>query len=603
MAIPGPFERETKGPRVWRENSNKYNILQILLAFAAGLSSLAPGMSMGFSAVALPSLRPHSPKPRVGPTPLHLADFNTSEEINNATESLFLPDLKESARNVSLTNDESAWFMSITMATTPFGCVIAGYLIDMIGRKASLLSIAVPGIVGWILLATVPTMTPAGAAGHSSAAVVSQMILGRAFNGIAIGMASTPASVLVCETTAPRFRGSVLCMNSLFISIGILLVYFLGNVASGWRMIAAFGAIITGLVALLSAMLLPESPVWLRSKGRHGDADWVCYRLGLKTASGDRQGGKGAPETPAGAEGVMESIRLLLEPKTLRPLLILAGLFLFQQTSGIYVVTFNAVEIAAASGIKGAIINSGMTAILIGACSLLGISLVCIFIDRLGRRPAAIFSATAMCISMAVLAIYVYTMSPTPELPHPSKHFTFWQHLINGSQPTPTANDGNHSSGDYGPSYNLTGPTEVVSFTDLPWHAWIPTAALLTYAFSAALGLLPLPWALPPELLPARTRGIGFGILSAMAYVFAFVTLRLFAWLVIPLGLAGCLCLMSMFSAGGAVYVAALLPETRGMAIDGLEERGGLWKEVHGSVNAVSDCSHPGEGDEDAGCD
>ncbi|XP_046385965.1 facilitated trehalose transporter Tret1-like [Ischnura elegans] len=582
MATGEPYEPLPGAKNAWMEKPNKYHLIQLLMAFLAGLSCLAPGMSMGFSAVALPELRPRT----VGPYPVHSANANDTAHLNGTEALIVLEAASNTNGNLTLTDEESAWFMSIAMATTPLGCFISGYLIDAIGRKGALLSVAFPGIVGWLMLATVPKFVPPAPAGFASTAVFAQMILGRALNGIAIGMSSSPGSVLVSETSSPRFRGAVISMSSFFVALGVLLAYFMGDVASGWRMIAAFGAIITGLIAFLSTML-PESPVWLRSKGLYGDADWVCYRLGLKTrgavtegAFGKEDNGTSLQETSDGV-GVMDSVRRLLEPKTRRPMLILAGLFLLQQASGLYVVTFNAVEIAAASGIRGAIVNSNMTAVLIGTCNLVGLSLVITFIDKLGRRPAAICSATGMAIAMAVLGLYVQIIQP--QYSHPGKHRPLWTKLSNYSRYSAAGNYSNY----YSSHFNSSGLPEDLAIPESPWHSWIPLVALLSWSFSAALGLSPLPWTLPPELLPAKTRGIGFGILSASAYSFAFVALRVFSDLVAPLGLAGCMYIMSSAAAAAAVYVAVLVPETKGMAIDGLEERGGRWKEVHASVNST----------------
>lgn len=573
--------------------TNKYHFLQILVALGAGLSLLAPGMSMGFSAVSIPQLQ--IPDKRLGPLPQRSTP-STLQKV--PAEDYVGAKSKPAEGKLVLTHDEATWFMSVTMITTPLGCLLSGFLTDKCGRKGALLFVAVPGLMGWMLLATVPLSVTA------STSVLVQMILGRIMNGIAIGLAAAPGTILAAECSAPCLRGAVLCINSLAIAAGALLVYFLGDVMPGWRMVAAIGAILTGFVALIT-LTLPESPVWLRSRGRFGDADWVCSQLGLRTV--DRGSYLRARErlqreiriypTCGGKNrclqyfsGVQDTFFLLLEPRTLKPLLLVGGIFFFQQAAGVFVVMFNVVELAAWSGIRGAVVNGNMTAVLIGICTLAVVAVVCVFIDRWGRRPAVIFSGIGMAISMTVLAAYVYFTVADPK-PEVYKHY----------RPFLTSNYSRKYYFKY--KYHLPStpyPSEsndLLAEEDSPWHTCIPLAALLSWAASAALGFVPLPWALPAELLPVQTRGIGTGILSAIAYTFGFMALRIFSASLLTVPLSACLFAMAVFAAAGAIYVAALLPETRGLAIDGLEEKKGKWKEVSSSLNKpMSDSENESDG-------
>ncbi|KAG8226445.1 hypothetical protein J437_LFUL003437 [Ladona fulva] len=230
-----------------------------MVALGGSLTALAPGMSMGFSAVALPQLRP--------------LEVSTASPAAIGQSVAFNSSARDATR-LTLAHDDAAWFTTVTMASTPVGCIIAGYLNDKWGRKGAMLAVAFPGIAGWLLVALVPTNALA------TSGIFQQLLVGRALSGIALGMSSSPACILAGETSAPSIRGSVLCLNSLSICAGILLAYFLGAVLPGWQSVAAFGAILTGLVALVT-LTLPESPVWLRNQGRFGDAEWVCSQLGL----------------------------------------------------------------------------------------------------------------------------------------------------------------------------------------------------------------------------------------------------------------------------------------------------------------------------------
>jgi hypothetical protein len=66
---------------------------------------------------------------------------------------------------------------------------------------------------------------------------------------------------------------------SLAVSVGILLVYALGLTIHEWRTVAAVGAFVPVVTALLIFLCLAESPVWLLERGLHDEArksfEWV----------------------------------------------------------------------------------------------------------------------------------------------------------------------------------------------------------------------------------------------------------------------------------------------------------------------------------------
>jgi hypothetical protein len=66
---------------------------------------------------------------------------------------------------------------------------------------------------------------------------------------------------------------------SLAVSVGILLVYALGLTIHEWRTVAAVGALVPVVTALLIFLCLNESPVWLIARGLEDEAkksfDWV----------------------------------------------------------------------------------------------------------------------------------------------------------------------------------------------------------------------------------------------------------------------------------------------------------------------------------------
>ena len=74
---------------------------------------------------------------------------------------------------------------SLSSITTPIGCILSGYLMDLIGRKRTLIITEIPLILGWLLISTSTT--------------VETIYVGRLLVGLGSGMVGAPARVYTGE--------------------------------------------------------------------------------------------------------------------------------------------------------------------------------------------------------------------------------------------------------------------------------------------------------------------------------------------------------------------------------------------------------------------
>jgi SP family myo-inositol transporter-like MFS transporter 13 len=161
----------------------------------------------------------------------------------------------------------------ITACTSLFALLISpasGLLGDSLGRKKV------------ILLADI--LFVLGAAVQAVTTSVWLMIIGRSVVGLAVGAASFVVPLYIAELAPAKFRGRLVTLNVLFITLGQVVAYLIGwrfaesGGANGWRWMVGLGALPAGIQCVVMVMM-PESPRWLVKVGRPEEAKVVMQKV------------------------------------------------------------------------------------------------------------------------------------------------------------------------------------------------------------------------------------------------------------------------------------------------------------------------------------
>lgn len=162
----------------------------------------------------------------------------------------------------------------ITSATALFALLVSpvsGILADSLGRKRVVLLADLAFILGAIIQAVTSS--------------VPGMIVGRSIVGLAVGAGSFVAPLYIAELAPAPFRGRLITLNILFVTLGQVVAYIVGwafvqygDEKTGWRWMVGLGGLPATLQCLVM-LIMPETPRWLVKVGRHDEARNVLNKV------------------------------------------------------------------------------------------------------------------------------------------------------------------------------------------------------------------------------------------------------------------------------------------------------------------------------------
>lgn len=135
----------------------------------------------------------------------------------------------------------------------PIGSLLSGLLMDKFGRKVVCLLSCIPAAISWISLIFANSIIT--------------IYIARVIAGIAAGL-TTVGLIYISELTHPQVRPMLLCLNSVFVSLGILIACCLAIMLNWRQMTIVFLAL--ECCIFLSLYFVPESPYWL-----------ICFQKGI----------------------------------------------------------------------------------------------------------------------------------------------------------------------------------------------------------------------------------------------------------------------------------------------------------------------------------
>jgi sugar porter (SP) family MFS transporter len=380
------------------------------------------------------------------------------------------------------------------------GATIGGALTGRFGRRKMII------LAGIIFTAS--------ALGTALAPTVGWLIAARVVSGIGIGIASFISPMYIAELVPAKVRGSLVAVNMLAITSGIVVAYMVDYAFSSsgaWRYMFGLAAI-PSIGLIIGMWRLPDSPRWLISKAKVDEAKQILERA--RTVS-DVSPEISDIQKSMEKQGV-GGMKGLFQPSLRMPLIVGLGLAVFQQITGINTVIYYAPTIFKFAGISATgpaiLAGAGLTMVM-----WLFHVLAIFLLDRVGRRPLLLVGVAGQIIGLAILGAA----------------FQFQQ---------------------------------LASF-----KSYVAIGGLVIYVACFAFGLGPIFWLLISEIYPLKVRGAAMSAVTVTNWALNLVVAVTFLTLVGVLGHAGTFWLYGVIAIGAWVFFYFQVPETKGKTLEQIE--------------------------------
>ena len=402
----------------------------------------------------------------------------------------------------SLDAKAQEWVVSVVLLGCIAGAAISGNVVDRLGRRRVI-----------ILTACVFAL---GSIWSGLASSIPMLLAGRLVIGLGIGVASYAVPLYISEISPPTYRGALVSLNQLLITIGIVCSYLVDDIFAHtdhtWRYMFLTGAV-PAVILVTGMLFLPETPHWLMTRGREQRAFAILSRLmpASQAAAELEELRKNASRTTQG------SCKELLAP-WMRPALIIGvGIMFIQQATGINTVIYYAPTIFEMAGFTSATTAIAAT-VGVGLVNVLLTVVSIRLIDRIGRKPLLSSGLLGMVFSLTLLGL------------------------------------GFHFAADVGAGLK-----------------WITVGALIIYIGSFAISLGPIAWLLIAEIYPVKVRGLAMSIATLCNWGFNFCIAFTFLSIVDRLGKEGAFWLYAGIGLCGWFFCRFYVPETKGVSLPTIE--------------------------------
>ncbi|XAS64718.1 sugar porter family MFS transporter [Micrococcaceae bacterium Sec5.8] len=388
-----------------------------------------------------------------------------------------------------------------------FGALFGGRLADRNGRRKMLMVLAAIFLIGTLACTFAPT--------------TGVMISARFVLGLAVGGASVTVPVYLAEISPSARRGRIVTRNELMIVTGQLLAFIFnaylgarfGESGGIWRWMLVV-ATLPAIALWVGMNVMPESPRWLASTGRFGEALSVLQRIRSQSeARAEFEEVKAmAVEDYKSTMGSWQDIRV----PWLRHIFVVGfGLAVIQQITGVNSIMYYGNQILAESGFGR---EAALTAnIANGVISVLATFVGIWLLGKVGRRRMLITGQFGTTAALLLIGFFSLVL------------------------PEGTA------------------------------RGFVILSLTVTFLAFQQGAISPVTWLMLSEIFPLNIRGLGMGTSAFVLWTVNFLVGFGFPQLLDAIGLSNTFFVFAVLGVGAIAFAAKYIPETKDKSLEDLE--------------------------------
>ena len=413
---------------------------------------------------------------------------------------------------------QQGWYVGCALIGSIIGVLFAGILSDKFGRKSTM-------ILSAILFST-------SAIGCAVSTDFNQLVIYRIIGGVGIGVVSIISPLYISEVAVAQYRGRLVSLYQLAVTIGFLGAYLVNyqllgysmsnpDVSTGWWNMVFVSEVWRGMLGMetLPAIMffiiiffIPESPRWLILKGKEEKATNILERI--YTSSKEALFQLTETKSVLSSESKSEW-KLLLQPGIRKAVIIGVCIAVLGQFMGVNAVLYYGPSIFENAGLSGG--DSLFYQVLVGLVNTLTTVLALVIIDKVGRKKLVYYGVSGMVISLVLIATYFI----------------------------------------YGESWGISSIFLLVFF--------------LFYVFCCAVSICAVVFVLLSEMYPTRVRGFAMSIAGFALWIGTYLIGQLTPWMLQNLTPAGTFILFAIMCVPYMLIVWKLVPETTGKSLEEIE--------------------------------
>ncbi|KAF0768127.1 facilitated trehalose transporter Tret1-like [Aphis craccivora] len=178
---------------------------------------------------------------------------------------------REKNEFLTITREEASWFGSLSHLFTPLGNVLSSLLLDRLGHKKCMILTNIPYLIAQIML--------------YFAKNVEMLYACSILMALGVGFMNAPSFGYAGEVCEPKLRSTLTSAMNIFYYMGTIILTMLYSITMQWRLTVQI-TMVFPILTIIILLTIPDSPMWLLTKGKHSKAHRHLSRLRGKVSYG-----------------------------------------------------------------------------------------------------------------------------------------------------------------------------------------------------------------------------------------------------------------------------------------------------------------------------